>query len=503
MIFLFGGKFGGKFAGFYFGPTNKGSKISGKISEKIRSSKQIFRANFVLQTCHPNLVASNFYAEALLCTLLRSFALFCGLAFALICVFLRPTAFRNDRVQERLRSGTAEEDCQMAVSLRMIWGFGGPVFRTSWQSSVCPRTLLRCLEKWSTLPHRAPVAQNVILGPNTPNLWRPGDWQSLIAAFGIENFERSIVDWNFRSSPSLEHHEGRVDRNTARLKFSIEIEVTSFRWRLKISGQDWNFRSGLNFFDRRPLWACDFGSLPFAIGTPFTACFKWDFGKIRLVNSEHPQVHPTMTGPAHHHSCPEGPAKHLNASQQRLTPHCLAAILELQLPSPELSLKVPPKSPPQERGFFWGLFQESLPRRGQCGTWAAKLSRGYFCLAAFRGLSGPSESPLRRTGLYGICLKLLALLGRTPDFRVGPASVHRAVAVAIASRGYPNQKKNAHKHKLLLWWGSNWLRDNRPVNRTKKFMCSPPNQGNKHFLLVEPAGCPGVNRLLKKIICKC
>ena len=34
-------------------------------------------------------------------------------------------------------------------SLRMIWGFCGPGFRTSWQSSVRPKTLLGCLEKWS------------------------------------------------------------------------------------------------------------------------------------------------------------------------------------------------------------------------------------------------------------------------------------------------------------------------------------------------------------------
>ena len=43
---------------FFAGPQNKGSNISGEISEhffreKIRASKKIFRANFVLQTCHP------------------------------------------------------------------------------------------------------------------------------------------------------------------------------------------------------------------------------------------------------------------------------------------------------------------------------------------------------------------------------------------------------------------------------------------------------------------
>ena len=52
-----------------------------------------------------NLVVCNLYVEALFCTLLCSFALICGLAFAvfrahlrsfaLICVFLHPTVFRT------------------------------------------------------------------------------------------------------------------------------------------------------------------------------------------------------------------------------------------------------------------------------------------------------------------------------------------------------------------------------------------------------------------------
>ena len=38
-------------------------------------------------------------------------------------------------------------------SLRMIWGVWGPRFRTSWQSSVRPKTLPRCLERWSRKRH--------------------------------------------------------------------------------------------------------------------------------------------------------------------------------------------------------------------------------------------------------------------------------------------------------------------------------------------------------------
>ena len=50
---------------------------------------------------------------------------------------------------------------------------------------------------------------------------------------------------------------------------------------------------------------------------------------------------------------PEGPARHLDASRQKLTPHCLAAIFDSQLPSPKLSLKMPPKLPlPHNRGHF-------------------------------------------------------------------------------------------------------------------------------------------------------
>ena len=54
---------------------------------------------------------------------------------------------------------------------------------------------------------------------------------------------------------------------------------------------------------------------------------------------------------------PEGPARHLDASRQKLTAHCLAAIFDSQLPSPKLSLKLPPKLPlPHKRGHFF-LFQ--------------------------------------------------------------------------------------------------------------------------------------------------
>ena len=76
---------------------------------------------------------------------------------------------------------------------------------------------------------------------------------------------------------------------------------------------------------------------------------------------------------------------------EKLTPHCLAAIFDSQLPSPKLSLKIPPKLPlPLNRGHFF-LFQNYPRGKGNCAAIERqKLSRGNFCLAASRCLSGPS-----------------------------------------------------------------------------------------------------------------
>ena len=73
------------------------------------------------------------------------------------------------------------------------------------------------------------------------------------------------------------------------------------------------------------------------------------------------------------------------------TPHCLAAIFDSRIPSPKLYLKMPPKLPlPHNRGHFF-LFQNCPRGEGNCAAieWK-KLSRGNFCLAASRCLSGPS-----------------------------------------------------------------------------------------------------------------
>ena len=51
---------------------------------------------------------------------------------------------------------------------------------------------------------------------------------------------------------------------------------------------------------------------------------------------------------------PEGPARHLDVSGQKLSPHCLETIFDSQLPSPKLSPKMPPKLslPTGEEGIF-------------------------------------------------------------------------------------------------------------------------------------------------------
>ena len=99
---------------------------------------------------------------------------------------------------------------------------------------------------------------------------------------------------------------------------------------------------------------------------------------------------------------PEGPVRHLNASLQKLTPHCLTAIFDWQLPSSELSLRMLPKLPlHHKRGQFF-LFQNCPHGEGNCAaTERQKLSRGNFCLATLRCLSGPSG---------GLAIKRQALL---------------------------------------------------------------------------------------------
>ena len=92
-----------------------------------------------------------------------------------------------------------------------------------------------------------------------------------------------------------------------------------------------------------------------------------------------------------HDSSPEGPARQIDVSRQRLSPHCLEAIFDSQLPSPKLSPKMPPKlSLPHRRGHFF-LFQNYPCGEGNCDTSERqKLSRGNFCPATSICLFWPS-----------------------------------------------------------------------------------------------------------------
>ena len=92
---------------------------------------------------------------------------------------------------------------------------------------------------------------------------------------------------------------------------------------------------------------------------------------------------------------PEGPARHLDVSGQKLSPHCLETIFDSQLPSPELSPKMPPKlSLPHRRGHFF-LFQNYPCGEGNCeAIERQKLSRGNFCPGTSRCLAGPTGPPL-------------------------------------------------------------------------------------------------------------
>ena len=88
---------------------------------------------------------------------------------------------------------------------------------------------------------------------------------------------------------------------------------------------------------------------------------------------------------------PEGPARHLDVSGQKLSPHCLETIFDSQLPSPKLSPKMPPKlSLPHRRGHFF-LFQNYPCGEGNCeAIERQKLSRGNFCPGTSRCLAGPT-----------------------------------------------------------------------------------------------------------------
>ena len=82
---------------------------------------------------------------------------------------------------------------------------------------------------------------------------------------------------------------------------------------------------------------------------------------------------------------PEGPARHLDVSRQKLSPHCLETIFDSQLPSPKLS----PKLSLSKRGLF-PILQDYPCGEGNCVTIERqKLSCGNFCSTTSRCLFWP------------------------------------------------------------------------------------------------------------------
>ena len=101
----------------------------------------------------------------------------------------------------------------------------------------------------------------------------------------------------------------------------------------------------------------------------------------------------TTKAPTKRPTNPEGPARHLDASRQKLSPHCREAIFDSQLPSPKFPLKMPPELPlPHKRGLFF--FSKIAPA---VRVIAWQLS-GKNCLAAILASQhqDASQGPLGR-----------------------------------------------------------------------------------------------------------
>ena len=124
----------------------------------------------------------------------------------------------------------------------------------------------------------------------------------------------------------------------------------------------------------------------------------------------------------------EGPARHLDASRQKLTPHCLAAIFDSQSPHPNCLFKCLPNCLfPHKKGLV-SVFQKCPHAKGNCKTTERqKLSRGKFCLAASRCLSRPSVLVVSNYRLFraptGVSLCLMSCLENCLCVLMGSFSV--------------------------------------------------------------------------------
>ena len=73
----------------------------------------------------------------------------------------------------------------------------------------------------------------------------------------------------------------------------------------------------------------------------------------------------------------------------------------------------------------------------------------------------------------------------------------------ISIIGPLGKKRKGHINiNFLLWLGSGWPWDNRPVNRTKNAWVLFRTQENKHFLLVDRLVVPGLTAFSKSLCVK-
>ena len=95
-----------------------------------------------------------------------------------------------------------------------------------------------------------------------------------------------------------------------------------------------------------------------------------------------------LTSAVNQRGCPEGPARHLDASRQKLTPHCLAAILTLNYPRRNCILKYLPNCLSPTREDIFSSFKIALVVR----VTARQLS-GKNCLTAIFASRHQDASP--------------------------------------------------------------------------------------------------------------
>ena len=148
---------------------------------------------------------------------------------------------------------------------------------------------------------------------------------------------------------------------------------------------------------------------------------------------------------------PEGPARHLDVSRQKLTRQCLATIFDSQLPSPKLSPKMPPNlSLAHKRGHLL-LFQNDPCGEGNCETIERqKLSRDNFCPATSRCLFWPTGG-VSRTGPLSKPVEKLHKISGEPAWFATLSALCRVKRASPIPRG-----SKIGRHLVGVWIGGVW-----------------------------------------------